>query len=130
MRIDRRSSKFSSIIIRLDRRYTISPPLPQIILEIKGDNVGTGGAKGRRDLVAELSRWKLGIGGQRSEGDVVSRPKGQSLLEGGQTMEEKERGRFTVLVGPAEMQPYPLHPRHVGHVEISQGVSSEKVKSK
>lgn len=33
-----------------------SPSLPQIILEIKGDNVGTGGAKGRRDLVAELSR--------------------------------------------------------------------------
>lgn len=47
-------------------------------------------------------------------------------------MEEKEgRGRwFTVLVGPAEMQPHLLHPRHVGHVEISQGVPFKKVKSK
>lgn len=36
MRIDRRSSKFSSIIIRLDRRYTISPPLPQIFRNKRG----------------------------------------------------------------------------------------------
>lgn len=84
---------------------------PQIFRNKEGDNVGTGGAKDRRDLVAELSRRKLGIGGQRSEGDVVSRAKGQSLSEGGETMEEKERGRrFTVLVGPAEMQPHLLHP--------------------